>query len=113
MADKDPVQLTERTANRLIRNSAEWEKHVKGHPPRSRRPMPGDDQGEIEFGKPTVAFETGTTITLNPVDVDGEDNELDDVVVWLAADRANATLAPAKTNNDTNSICFMISPFLQ
>ena len=89
MADgTDPVQFTGRAAKRITAATRIVEGWIRGHPAPRRRPVPGDDYGEIEFGKPTAAFKTGATITLNPVTDAGVDNGLDNVVIWLASDRS-------------------------
>lgn len=84
MPDSDPVLVTLGSAKRI---AAHIRRVPRGQVIRRRALPPGEGR-PLEHGKPTAAFKTGTTITLDPCDVDGEDNERDNVIVWLAADRA-------------------------
>ncbi len=45
----------------------------------------------VEFGLATGGFTSGTTITIDPCDVDGNDTSEPNLVVYLRADRTSAT----------------------
>ena len=46
----------------------------------------------IEHGKVVDAFSSGTTMTIDPVDVNGNDTGEDNLVVYVRADRSNSTV---------------------
>ncbi len=56
------------------------------------------------FGKPTGAFSSGATITLNPCDIHGTDNGRANIAVYLQASKASYSMTNS-TTIPTSQIC--------
>ena len=74
--------------------------------PDGQPPDGGGGAQEVLFGKPTVAFSSGTTVTLDPCDVHGTDNGLDNDTVYLQADQSSYSMT-----NSTTLATSMIVPY--
>lgn len=68
--------------------------------PRTRKPRGGSGLEQIYFGKPTVAFSSGTTITLDPCDITGTDlseDSADNVTCYLQGSQASYSMTNSTT----------------
>ena len=82
---------------------------VNGLPPtRQVHPRPNLTR-EIRFGKPTAAFSSGTTMTLDPCDVSGADlSGRDNVTVYVQASQASYS-----TSNSTTVSTSTVVPYVR
>tara|TARA_Y100000310_G_scaffold343562_1_gene451813 strand:+ start:1670 stop:2434 length:765 start_codon:yes stop_codon:yes gene_type:complete len=86
--DADAVQAS------VLSRLAEIEQALIAGLPSVDRPEALPDQN-VEFGDTVGVFSSGTTITLDPKDVDGTDTGEDNLTVYLQADRSSVTAAIA------------------
>ncbi len=62
----------------------------------------------VLFGKPTAAFSSGTTITLDPCDVSGTDTGEDNVTVYTQADQSSYSMTNSTTIPTTQIVPYIL-----
>lgn len=85
---------------RELRDMLAWYKANKSNLSQVQRARPrllGLNQLSIYFGKPTGAFSSGTTITLDPCDIHGTDNGLANVTVYVQPSQESYSMTNSTT----------------
>ena len=67
-------------------------------------------RAQVLFGKPAAAFSSGATITLDPCDVAGTDNGLDDRTVFVRADQSSYSMTNGTTIPTTEIVPHVMGP---
>lgn len=94
--------------------SATWTRlDNKNQLPRGAIPPAGDEDGDgggeaqVRFGRPTEAFSSGATMTLDPCNAYGQDTGEDNIVAYVQANQLSYTMHNSTTIPTTEVVPFL------